>query len=110
MKRNLFVIIAAVCLVSVLAIGVSAANEYDSADFDYKSALLISVGVGLVVAFIVVSIMKGQLKSVRKQSGAGNYIKEGSFKLTRSNDFFLYRTVTKTEKPRNNSSGSRSRS
>ncbi len=109
MKKILSIILAAFCLVSLLAVGVSAAGEYDSGEFDIKSVLIISAVVGLVIAFIVVSIMKGQLKSVRKQSGAGNYIKDGSFRLTRSNDFFLYRTVSKTEKPKNNSSSSRSR-
>ena len=103
MKRKLFIILTAIFLIFLFAVGVSAASEYDSAGFDFKNAILISAGVALVVAFITVSILKGQLKSVRKQSGAGDYVKPGSFKLTRSNDFFLYRTVTKTERPKSNS-------
>ncbi len=109
MKRKLFIIFVVVFLVLLLAVGVSATDEYDSGEFDLKSTLIISVVVGAVIALIVVNVMKGQLKSVRKESGAGNYIKAGSFNLTRSNDFFLYRTVTKNEKPKSNTGTSRSR-
>lgn len=74
--------------------------------FAFGTNLLIAVVFGLVVGFIVASVLKGQLKSVRKQDKANVYVKAGSFNLTRSNDFFLYRTVTRTEKPKNTSSGS----
>ena len=62
--------------------------------------------IGLVIAAIVVAIMKNQLKSVRSQSAARDYLRKGSLQLRICNDLFLYRTVTKTPKPKNNSSHS----
>lgn len=62
--------------------------------------------IGLVVAWIVVAILKNQLKSVRFQSAAKDYLRQGSLQLRVCNDLFLYRTVRKTAKPKNNSSHS----
>jgi len=50
--------------------------------------------------------MKGQLKSVRFKSAASDYTKAGSMNVTESRDLFLYRTVSRREKPRENSGGS----
>ena len=58
--------------------------------------------VGIVVAFIVTLIMKSQLKSVRQQKTASNYEVGGSFCLTDRSDVFLYRNVTRRERPKNN--------
>jgi uncharacterized protein len=49
---------------------------------------------GLIVAFV----MKGQLKSVRKQYQANVYVKQGSMQLNYTRDIFLYRNVTRTKK------------
>lgn len=71
--------------------------------------ILISIGVGLVVAFIVVGSMKRKLKTVNMQASANNYLKDGSLNITESSDIFLYSNVTRTEKPKNddnNGSGS----
>lgn len=78
----------------------------DELKFDLGFNIIISVGIGLLIAFICVSVMKGKLKSVRSQSKADNYLKNGSLNITNSRDYFLYRTVTKTKKESNNSSGS----
>ena len=72
--------------------------------FDFSTYLLTALIVGFVVAIIVVSVMKGKLKSVRRQNEAKNYLKDGSLQLTQSGDYFMYRNVTRTEKPQNNSS------
>ena len=56
--------------------------------------------VGIVVAFIVTLIMKGQLKSVRQQRAAANYVVPGSFRLTARSDVFLYRNVVRRERPK----------
>lgn len=74
--------------------------------FNTGMNLLIAIGVGLVVALIVTGIWKGQLKSVRKQERASVYVKPGSMNLTQSGDFYMYRTVTRTAKPKSNSSSS----
>ena len=50
--------------------------------------------------------MRAQLKSVRTQDSAVDYVRQGSMELTRSNDIFLYHTVTKTAKPKDSDSSS----
>lgn len=67
-----------------------------------------ALAIGLVIAIIVVAIMKKQLKSVRFQSAARNYLRPGSLQLQVCTDLYLYRTVHKTAKPKNNSSHSSS--
>lgn len=74
--------------------------------FNVVKSLLISLVVGLVIALIATGIMRGQLKSVRAQPAADNYVKSGSLNITHKQDLFLYRNVTRREKPKNNS-GSR---
>lgn len=62
--------------------------------------------IGLIVAVIVMTVMKSGMKSVRMKAEASDYVREGSFDLTESNDTYLYRTVTKTEKPKDDDKGS----
>lgn len=62
--------------------------------------LIISILVGVVIGFVVVSVMKSQLKSVHRQSGAANYLAEGSLNLTCSTDQYLYQNTTRTPRPK----------
>ncbi|MGT2755176.1 TPM domain-containing protein [Streptococcus ovis] len=55
---------------------------------------------GIVVAWGYTAWLKGQLTSVRPQIGAQRYVKEGSFRLTKSQDLFLYRTVNRHARPK----------
>lgn len=73
--------------------------------FNAVKMLIISLIMGLIVAFVVTGVMKGQLKTVRHQTGAGSYVKNGSLKVTESRDFFLYKHVDRRAKPKNNGSG-----
>lgn len=68
-------------------------------------ALLIGAVAGLVIALIVTSVLKKQLKSVEKQRTANNYVRRGSFKLTNSQDLFLYKNVTKVRRQSSSSGG-----
>ena len=79
-------------------------GERNGYPFNVGKSLLIAAAVGLVIALIVTAIFKAQLKSVRKQAAAQNYVKPGSMQVTVHNDFFLYRDVTRTKKE--SSSGS----
>lgn len=72
---------------------------------NYWKTIGISMAVGMVIGLIAVGIMAAKMKSVRQQSGAGDYIRPGSMNLTRSRDIFLYSHVHRTPKPKNNSSG-----
>ena len=66
------------------------------------TALLICIGIGILVGLITVLVMRGQLKSVRPQSGAADYVVAGSFRLRQSRDIFLYRHVQRTARPKDN--------
>ena len=83
-------------------------GEKNGFPFDVGKNILIALAVGIVVGLIVVLVLKGQLKSVRHQDRANIYVKPGTMHLTQSGDYFMYRTVTRTERPQNNSSSSRS--
>ena len=85
-------------------------DAYDSghmpkSPFPLGQNLLISVVVGFVIAFITTAIMRSKLKSVRSKAGATDYVRDGSFRVTRSRDFLLYRTVSRRARPKNESSG-----
>lgn len=58
--------------------------------------------IGLVIGFIVVSAMKSQLKSVRRESAAANYLAADSLNLTISTDRFLYENTTRTPRAKSN--------
>lgn len=55
----------------------------------------ILTALGLGIGLITVFSMKSGMKSVRKKQGAANYIQDHSFRLTRSQDIFLYTTTTR---------------
>lgn len=74
--------------------------------FNAGKNLLICLIIGIVAGVVVALILKGQLKTVRKQNQANVYVKPGSMQVTVRNDFFLYRDVTRTKKESSNSSGS----
>jgi len=84
-------------------------EPYDSGSFP-KGAfplirnLLIAIVVGLIAAFVYVSILNAELKSVAPNDSAADYVVPGSMHVTGSREMFLYRTVTKTKKAENNSS------
>lgn len=63
-------------------------------------AIPICLAIGLVVALIVVAVMRSKLKSVRRQAGANNYVKENSMVLTAEGDRYLYRHVDRVAKPK----------
>ena len=70
-------------------------------------AELIAVAVGLIAGLITALVLKGQLKSVKRQNEANLYMKKESLALTQSGDYFMYRNLVRTERPKNNgSSGS----
>ena len=76
--------------------------------FEGMKKLGIALVIGLIVAGAYLLSLKNQLKSVRRQSGAADYTRSGSFNLETSRDHFLYSQITKTEIPKNDSSSSSS--
>ena len=74
--------------------------------FNFGKNLLICLIIGIVAGVVVAFVLKGQLKTVRKQNQADVYVKPGSMQVTVRNDFFLYREVSKSKKESSSSSGS----
>ena len=72
--------------------------------FNKGMSLVISLAIGIVVGLIVAKILKGQLKSVRQQHQANNYMKPGSLNITNQNEFFLYSHVSRTPRSKDDSS------
>lgn len=66
----------------------------------------ISLIVGIAISLTIVGMMKASLKTVRFQPMAKEYVRAGSMNITESRDLFLYRTVNRTEKPKETDSGS----
>ena len=60
--------------------------------------IVIDLVIGFVVAFIIMKIVTGNLKSVRKQVNANEYVVPGSLVLDQSYDRFLYSNVTRVAK------------
>ncbi len=68
-------------------------------------SLLIALGVGLAVGGIGIFFLFSNLKSVHQQHGAADYKKPNSFHLDMHRDLFLYRKVSRKEKPQENQNG-----
>lgn len=66
----------------------------------------LSLLIGFLIACIAVGAMKGKLRSVRFQPAAGSYVRPGSFAVTASRDQYLYRTVSRTARPKDTDSSS----
>lgn len=71
--------------------------------FDFTGNLVIALVIGLIVSVITILILRGQLKSVKKQYQANAYIRDGSMNVTHASDLYLYRNVTRREKPKSSS-------
>ena len=79
--------------------------EINGRPFPYFKTLLVALFFGVVVALIVTAILRRQLKSVRPKGGASDYARPGSMHVTKANEIFLYRNVTRRAKPKSSSSG-----
>ena len=79
---------------------------FHETSFFNPTRLGVAVGIGFVIALIIVGTMKAKLKSVRFQPAANNYLKPGSLNVTLAQEHFLYTTVTRTARPKENDSSS----
>lgn len=62
---------------------------------------------GALAGGITVAVMALGMKSVRSKNSASDYVEHDSFELTRREDIFLYQTLSKRAKPKNNSGSHR---
>ncbi len=83
---------------------IAPAPQADSKKFEPLPIIYLPIClvIGVVIALVAVGSMKASMKSVHMQAQANNYTKVGSFKVTESQDIFLYRNVERTERPKNN--------
>ena len=81
-------------------------EESAPAKKNYGKTIAISMVVGFAIAGIAVGIMAYQMKSVRKQTDASDYVRSGSMQIRDRRDIFLYSHVSRSPKPKSNSSGS----
>ena len=65
-----------------------------------------SLLIGFVIAMIIMMILRKQLKSVKMERGAVNYVRPGSMQLTASRDTYLYSTVSRTARPKDSGGSS----
>ncbi|MBQ7821235.1 MAG: TPM domain-containing protein [Clostridia bacterium] len=81
--------------------------DYDYKEsYDIKTGILVSLGVGAVVALIVTLVMRSQLKSVRACDTAHGYTVDGSMSIREKSDMFLYSNVTRVARPKDNNTHS----
>ncbi|MCK9524931.1 MAG: TPM domain-containing protein [Limnochordia bacterium] len=89
-------------------------TPYDSGNIpllasERRAYQLIAVGaslfIALLAALITAQIAKSQLKSIRQQQYAHDYMRKDSLVVATSRDIFLYRNVTRQKKEQNKKGG-----
>lgn len=97
---------------SRLAQAESGISDNVSQGFSFLSPLstLVVVAAGILVAALIVNQMRRQLRSVAPQRTAASYIRPGTPQLQEQRDQFLYRTISRTPRPKSSSSSSTHRS
>lgn len=89
---------------SCLAFAETCGGIAESGGIPVVAWIIISLIAGALLSFLIpMSVLKGQLKSVRMQNAASSYVRANSMQLTQERDLFLYRNVTRTARPKNNS-------
>lgn len=68
--------------------------------------IVIALIIGLFVALIVTGSMKSQLKTVRRQPAAHEYVVKGSLNITGSSEKFLYKNVSSVRRSSGGGGGS----
>ncbi len=86
-------------------------NPFDADDlpkepFPAVRNFIICLLIGVIAAWILTGKKKAQLITVKRQSAAKNYLRDGSLKIDESKDFFLYKKVIKNEKSDSSDSSS----
>lgn len=64
-----------------------------------------ALGIGAVVALVVILIMRSKMNTAKLKSNAVDYLQRGSYDLHHRHDMYLYSHVTKTKRQTNSSSG-----
>lgn len=78
--------------------------------FSYVGNALLALVIGLLIAAIRISSLRGDLKSVRPNEAAEDYVRSGSMNIRNSSDVFLFSNVVRTKIPKKSSSSGTHRS
>ena len=105
-KSDRFVLYADECI-RLLDLYESTGKEYKE-PFGWFGAIVLSLGIGFIIALIVVLAMKGKLKTVRFSNNATDYTVPDSMNVTDERELYLYSTVVATPKPKESDSSSSS--
>ena len=73
---------------------------------DILIKIALAFGIGLAVALVVCLILRSTMKTAVHQRNAVDYVKPNSFSVTKQRDIFVYSTITRTERVKNDSSSS----
>ncbi len=63
----------------------------------------VSIAIGVLLALLITSSMKSGMNSVQSRKTASDYANRGSLKLTDKQDVFLYHTILRAPKPKDDS-------
>ena len=63
----------------------------------FLGKLAVTILLPLLIAFGICTVWKSKMKTAKISKTACNYIPKGGFKLTRQEDTYLYRTITRTK-------------
>ncbi len=80
--------------------GVNYGEEQQEGFYFSFSMVFTAIIAGVIIAFIAVLVMKGQLNTVKFQSAAADYLRKDRFSVNVSRDIFLYSTVSRVAKPK----------
>ena len=72
--------------------------------------LLLALVIGAAAGGITIAVMRSKMNTAKRQSGATDYLVNGSFQLYCQQDLFLYSRTSRTRKQQNSSGGSVHRS
>ena len=79
-------------------------RPYDNSNLPHDPLSMIwipiCIAAGITLACLTVGTMKSQLKGVRSQPSANSYLRKDSLTVTARNELFLYRTVSRRERPK----------
>ncbi len=67
---------------------------------DYDSLFIFGIVASLILGFTYAGSAKSSMKTVRSALGATNYSVPGSFNMSRSDDIYLYTSIIRTPKPK----------
>lgn len=77
-------------------------REEGPGGFFFPAWLLVSLVLGCVSGWFYVSTLKRRHRNVSSRSDADDYLKKNSMDIVRDEEIFLYRTVSRVYRPRNN--------